>query len=183
MVTSGTLNGPAVRTLLGEARLAGDWVLDPSRSKVELHTRHMWGLSPVNGVFGEVSGLGAVSPAGEVSGTLTVTAASIDTKNKKRDDHLRSDDFFDVSNYPHITFAVERVTPNPDEVIVTGRLSVRDRTRPLELPVRISAVGDDELVIDGEARINRADFGLTWNLLGAASSKSTIAVHAVFNRR
>src|SRR5713101_6060635 len=87
MVTSGSLNSPAVRTLLTEARLAGDWVLDPSRSKVELHTRHMWGLRPVEGVFREVSGLGAVSPAGEV------TAASIDTKNKKRDDHLRSDDF------------------------------------------------------------------------------------------
>jgi hypothetical protein len=60
---------------------------------------------------------------------------------------------------------------------------VRDRTRLLELPVRVSRLGDDELVIDGEARINRADFGLTWNLLGAASLKSTIAVHAVFNRR
>jgi len=183
MVTSGSLNSPAVRTLLSEARLAGDWVLDPSRSKVELHTRHAWGLLPVEGVFREVSGLGAVSPAGEVSGTLLVAAASVDTKNKKRDDHLRSDDFFDVGNYPHITFAVERVTPNSDAVIVTGRLRVRDRTRPLELPVRVSRLGDDELVIDGEARINRADFGLTWNLLGAASLKSTIAVHAVFNRR
>ncbi|HEX9546376.1 MAG TPA: YceI family protein [Acidimicrobiales bacterium] len=133
MVTSGSLNSPAVRTLLTEARLAGDWVLDPSRSKVELHTRHTWGLRPVEGVFREVSGLGAVSPAGEV------TAASIDTKNKKRDDHLRSDDFFDVGNYPHISFAVERATPNSDAVIVTGRLRVRDRTRPLELPVRVSS--------------------------------------------
>ena len=183
MITTGTLNSPAVQTLLSEARLAGDWVLDPSRSKVELHTRHMWGLRPVNGVFREVSGLGAVSPAGEVSGTLMVTAASIDSKSKKRDDHLRSDDFFDVSNYPHITFAVERVTSNSDAVIVTGRLSVRGRSRPLELPVRVAMFGDDQLVIDGEARIDRADFGLTWNLLGAASMKSTIAVHAVFNRR
>jgi polyisoprenoid-binding protein YceI len=86
MVTSGSLNSPAVQTLLSEARLAGEWVLDPSRSKVELHTRHTWGLLLVEGVFREVSGLGAVSPAGEVSGTLKVTAASIDTKSKKRDD-------------------------------------------------------------------------------------------------
>jgi polyisoprenoid-binding protein YceI len=183
MVRSGTLNSPAVQTLLSEARLAGDWVLDPARSRVELHARHTWGLLPVNGVFGEVSGLGAVSPAGEVSGTLMVTAASIDTKSKKRDKDLRSQRFFDVSNYPHITFAVERVTPNSDTVIATGRLSVRDQTRPLQLPVRVSMFGDDELVIHGEARINRADFGLTWNFLGMASMKGTIVVHAVFTRR
>jgi hypothetical protein len=73
--------------------------------------------------------------------------------------------------------------PNPDAVIVTGRLSVGDRTRPLEVPVSVSMLGDDELLIDGQARINRADFGLTFNFLGMAAMKNTIAVHAVFNRR
>jgi polyisoprenoid-binding protein YceI len=183
MVTSATLNRPAVATVLRQARLAGDWVPEPARSKVELHTRHTWGLRPVNGVFRQVSGLGTVSPAGEVSGTPKVTAASVDTNSKKRDRDLRSRRFFDVGNHPHITFAVTRVTPNADAVMVTGRLSVRGRTRPLQLPVRLSVLGDNQLVIDGEARLNRADFGLTWNLLGVASMKSTVAVHALFIRR
>lgn len=183
MITSAPLSSPAVETLLSEARVVGDWVLDPARSKVELHTRHTWGLLPVKGVFREVSGIGAVSAAGEVTGTLRVAAASIDTKSKMRDRDLRSPRFFDVDSYPHIAFVLERVAPKPDAVIVTGSLRVRDCTRPLELAVRVSMLGDDALVIDGDAFVNRADFGLTWNFLGMASLKSTIAVHAVFTRR
>ena len=90
----------------------------------------MWGLAPVKGVFRQASGQGTVSPAGDVSGTITVGAASIDTKNKKRDTHLRSADFFDSDTYPDITFTVDQARPSGQGVTVSGSLTVRDLTRP-----------------------------------------------------
>ena len=92
---SGHMTAPVVRALLTDRTLAGEWALDPRTSSVRLKSRAMWGLVPVNGVFREVSGNGTVSPDGRVSGTVTVAAASIDTKNTRRDTHLRSADFFD----------------------------------------------------------------------------------------
>jgi polyisoprenoid-binding protein YceI len=77
---SGQMTAPPVRALLTAGVLTGEWVLDPRKSSLRLQSRSMWGLAPVNGVFREVSGNGIVSPDGEVSGTVTVTAASIDTR-------------------------------------------------------------------------------------------------------
>jgi len=182
MVTSRALNSPAVQTLLSEASLAGSWVLDPSRSAVELHTRHTWGLRPLDGVFRQVSGHGAVSSAGEVSGTIEVAATSIDTKNAMRDRDLRSARFFDVGTYPHIVFTLEKLTTSSDAVIASGTLTVRDRTRPLAFPVQVSTPGD-ELVLDAEVHIDRGEFGLTFHFFGMASLQNTIVVHAVLIRR
>src|ERR1700743_2531230 len=105
-----TTAAPAARELLRDGKLAGSWTLDAGRSEIGLKSKSMWGLVPVKGVFREVAGTGTVSASGEVTGTVTVAAASIDTKNKKRDDHLRSADFFDVGNTPAITFVAEQVT-------------------------------------------------------------------------
>src|SRR5260221_8242441 len=90
MAPSGQMTAPALQTLLRDATLAGNWTLNPSKSTIGLRSRSMWGLAPVKGVFREVTGTGAVSPAGEVTGTITAGSASIDTKNSKRDAHLRS---------------------------------------------------------------------------------------------
>jgi polyisoprenoid-binding protein YceI len=90
---SGQMTAPSVQALRTDGALAGEWALDPRKSSIRLKSRSMWGLVPVNGVFREVSGNGTVSPDGEVSGTVTVAAASIDTKNTRRDTHLRSADF------------------------------------------------------------------------------------------
>jgi polyisoprenoid-binding protein YceI len=79
----------------------------------------------VNGVFRQVTG------NGEVSGAITMAAASIDTKNIRRDTHLHSADFFHGDNYPHITFTADGIRPSGQGVTVTGTLSVRDRARPL----------------------------------------------------
>lgn len=183
MATSDPLSSPAVQALLNEANLTGNWVLDSSRSKVELNSRHMWGLRPVQGVFREISGMGTVSAAGEVSGTLKVAAASIDTKKKQRDKDLRSPRFFDVSRYPDIAFTVDRMTPGADGVTVNGKLTVRDRTRPLGFPVRVSVLGENEVALDGEAQINREEFGLSFSFMGMASMENTLVVHALFTRR
>jgi polyisoprenoid-binding protein YceI len=137
----------------------------------------------VNGVFREVSGYGTVSPDGEVSGTVTVAAASIDTKNTRRDTHLRSADFFDSGNNPDITFTADGIQASGPGAAVTGALTVRGRTRPLSFDGAASVQGDGGIWLDAEVRINRADFGLTWNQMGMVAVNNTIIIHAVFTRR
>jgi polyisoprenoid-binding protein YceI len=174
--------GPAVQALLADAALAGNWTLDSSRSTIALRSRSMWGLAPVKGVFRTISGKGAVSPDGSVSGIITVAAGSIDTKNPKRDTHLRSADFFNSASYPDVTFTADRIQPSAHGVTVSGTLTVRDRTRPLTLEATVSTPGAGEVWLDAAVQVNRADFGLTWNQMGMASMHNTITVHAVFTR-
>ena len=181
MASSGQSTAPALEALLRDGQFAGNWTLDPSRSEVRLRSKSMWGMVSVKGVFSRVSGSGAVSPAGEVSGTIIVAADSVDTKNKKRDEHLRSADFFDAANHPSITFTADGIKLSGAGVRVTGSLSVRGRTKPVSFDATVS-VHDAEVRLDAEVPVNRADFGLTWNQMGMASMHNTITVHAVFTR-
>jgi len=181
MAPAGQVTASDLRAMLADGALAGSWTLDASRSSIGLRSKSVWGLAPVKGVFRQVSGNGSVSPAGEASGAITVVAASVDTKNKRRDTHLRSADFFDTGTYPQITFRVDRLTPSSQGVTVTGALTVRDRTRPVSLDAKASVV-DGEVWLDAEIQVDRSDFGLTWNQMGMASMHNTITVHAVFTK-
>jgi polyisoprenoid-binding protein YceI len=181
MAPSEQLTSSALQALR-DGKVAGSWTLDPSRSQVRLKTRHTWGLRPLNGVFRQVTGSGTVSPSGDVAGTVTVAAQSVDTKNSQRDKHLRSADFFDAANHPDITFTAERVRPSGDGVTVDGQLTVRDRTLPVSVDAVVSSFDDGEVGLDGELRVNRADFGLTWNFIGVAAMNVVMIVHAVFIR-
>jgi polyisoprenoid-binding protein YceI len=177
------MTAPSVQALLANGSLAGEWVLNPGKSSIRLKSRSMWGLAPVNGIFRELSGNGTVSPDGEVSGTVTVAAASIDTRNTKRDTHLRSADFFDSASNPDIIFTADGIRPAGQGAAVTGALTVRDRTRPLSFDAAASVHGDGEVWLDAEVHVNRADFGLTWNQMGMTSMNNTLTIHAVFTRR
>ena len=179
---SGQSTASEVRALLEDGALAGAWVLDPRKSSIRLKSRSM-GLVPVNGIFRDVSGNGIISPDGEVSGTVRVGAASIDTKNAKRDTHLRSADFFDSGNNPDITFTADGSQASGLGVAVTGTLTVRGRTRPLSFDAAASVQADDGIWLDAEVHVNRADFGLTWNRMGMVSMNNTLTIHAVFTRR
>ena len=96
--------------------LTGTWTLDPNRSTIEFRTKAMWILT-VNGTLRVTEGSGTVDGDGRVTGRLVVDANSIDTKNKRRDEHLRTADFFEVQNYPIMVFDV------------TGRSSWYPRTK------------------------------------------------------
>ena len=181
MTPSGQLTSPALQALLQGGRLAGSWTLDPARSEVRLETRHTWGLRPLHGAFRQVTGNGTVTAAGDVSGVITVTARSIDTKNPIRTS-LRSADFFDIATHPDLTFTVDGVSLADESVRVTGRLTVRGRTRPASFDAKVSTA-EGEVWLDGELQVNRGDFGLTWNRMGIASMDNTIVVHAVFTRQ
>jgi polyisoprenoid-binding protein YceI len=182
MVMSVRMTEPRLRARLADGSLTGMWRLDPARSGVSLHTKSVWGLVAVKGVFAEVTGEGALADDGRISGRITVAAASIDTRNSKRDVHLRSADLLDSDAHPHIVFTAERITPAGDQATVAGTLQIHGRTRPITFPVTITASGDDEVSIEGEVQVDRSEFGLTWNQMGMASMKNTITVSAVFVR-
>ena len=112
-----------------------------------------------------------------------MAAASIDTKNTRRDTHLRSADFFDSDNHPDITFTADDIQASGQGAMVTGTLTVHGRTRPLAFDVVASAQGDGGIWLDAEVHVNRADFSLTWNQLGRVAVNNTIIIHAVFARR
>lgn len=139
----------------------------------------MWGLVPVNGEFAEVSGTGTVAADGTMSGTIAVAAASIDTKNPRRDTHLRSADFFDSEHYADITFAADGVRPAGEGVAVSGVLTVHGRTVRLSFPAAVD-ISDGEIEFQAQVPVDRRDVGLTWNLLGATSMHTTMSIRAVF---
>ena len=181
MTPQGQPTTSALQTLAGDGTLTGSWTLDPARSEVRLESRHTWGLLPVRGVFGQVAGHGTVTAAGQVAGILTIAAGSIDTKNKMRDKDLRSAKVFDIANHPDITYTVDGMQPASGGARVTGSLAVRGRTRPLSFDAKVSATAD-EVRLDAEVPVNRADFGLTYSPLRMAPMHNTIVIHAVFTR-
>jgi polyisoprenoid-binding protein YceI len=175
------LTASALQALVQDGTLAGSWTLDPARSQVLLETRHTWGLLPVHGTFRQVTGNGTVTAAGQVTGTITVSAGAVDTKNKRRDKDLRSAKVFDIANHPDITYAVDGMQPDGGGVRVTGRLTVRGRTLPLSFDAKVSVTGS-EVWLDAEVPVNRADFGLTYSPLRMASLNNVIVVRALFTR-
>jgi polyisoprenoid-binding protein YceI len=172
----------SLRAKLSDGSLTGHWTLDPGRSSATLQSKSVWGLVPVKGTFRTIEGAGTISPAGEITGSIALGAESLDTKNRKRDIHLRSADFFHSEKFPQITFGVEKVVPDGEGVTVSGTLTVRDRSRQISFPATVEAAGDGDLALDATVAVDRSEFGLTWNQMGMASMKNTIAIHAVFTK-
>jgi polyisoprenoid-binding protein YceI len=123
-----------------------------------------------------------ISAAGEATGTITVAAASIDTGVKKRDDHLRSADFFDAAKYPDITFSATSVTLSGENATVAGTLTVRDQTRPVTVNGTVSAHDAGEIALDADLPVNRGHHGMSFNQLGMMSLDNIITIHAVFTK-
>ena len=173
-----------LQALLADGKLAGAWTLDGARSSVALSSKSVWNLVNVKGRFTQVTGAATISAAGQASGTLTVVAASVDTGNKKRDDHLRSADFFDAAKYPDFSASISSVTLSGDGADATfaGTLTVRDQTRPVSISGKVSAPGGDELRLDAEVPVNRADYGMSFNRLNMMSLDNLITIHAVFTK-
>jgi polyisoprenoid-binding protein YceI len=171
-----------VQALLADGKLTGSWILDGTKSSVRLSSKSMWNMVKVKGVFGQVTGAGTVSAAGEAVGTITVAAASVDTKVQKRDTHLRSADFFDVEKYPEITFSATSVTLSGETATVSGPLTVRDQVRPVTISGTVTAQGADEITLDAELPLNRGDYGMSFNQLHMMSLDNVITIHAVFTK-
>jgi polyisoprenoid-binding protein YceI len=164
------------------ADAAGQWQLDPMGTNIELRTKAMWGLAKVRGRFNAVEGSGVVGEDGTVSGTIVFDAKSIDTKNSKRDKHLRSGDFFEVDKYPTFTYSATGATPTDDgKLKVTGSLTIRDQSQPLELLVSATQPAPGRATLTAEAQIDRRQWGLTWAKMGAGVINDVVVV-AQFTR-
>ncbi|MQY38431.1 Protein YceI [Streptomyces sp. RB17] len=161
----------------------GTWQLDPAASTVGLRHRTIWGLVTVKGTFTAVAGGGEVRADGSATGTVTLEAASLDTKHTKRDTHLRSADFFDADQHPEITFAVRGADRlDGDAVRVTGQLTVRGVSRPLDFTARLTGEGADALGLDAEFTVDREQFGMGWNQLGMLRGLTTVTAKLRFVR-
>ena len=156
---------------------AGRWTLDPSHTSIEFHTKAMWVL-PVKGTFKSIEGSGTVDANGRVIGSIVLDAASVDTKKKKRDDHLRTADFFEAGAFPTVAFAVTDAQPKgAGKVELTGDLTIHGSTRPLTVLADVSIDGGSATV-STEVDIDRGAWGLTWAKMGAS-----LANHVVINAR
>lgn len=161
----------------------GLWQLDASASTVALQHKTMWGLVTVKGTFTGVAGQGEVRSDGSAVGTLTLDAASLDTKHAKRDAHLRSADFFDVDNHPEITFAVRSAELRADSTVqVVGQLTVRGISRPQSLTARLVQADGDALTVEAELSVDRSQFGMGWNQLGMMRGLTAVTTTLRFTR-
>lgn len=148
----------------------GTWDVDPAHSLVSFVARHAM-VAKVRGRFDRFEGTITIAedlPASSV--WATVDLASIDTGDPTRDDHLRSADFFDVEEHPQMTFVSTGVRQEGDHYVVSGDLTVRGVTRPLDLDVEFNGVTRDPMGrtragFSATGQLNRKDFGLTWNML------------------
>jgi polyisoprenoid-binding protein YceI len=146
------------------------WTLDPSHTLVEFTAKHMM-ITTVKGRFAEVEGTIVAdeeNPAGsEVS--VTIKAASIDTRSDQRDGHLRSADFLDVEHYPDVTFRSTRLEGSKEKFKLTCELTIRGTTKAITLDVTFEGTGKDpwggtRASFSATGKFDRRDYGLTWNV-------------------
>ena len=149
------------------------WTIDPAHSQANFSARHMM-VSTVRGSFRKIDGELEFDPANPAGGSVqaTIDVASMDSTGvEQRDQHLLSPDFLDVEKFPTITFKSTRVEANNDntEAKVYGDLTIKDVTREVVLDVEYhgqgtTPYGQNIVGFEATTKINREDFGLTWNV-------------------
>ena len=147
---------------------AAAWEIDPAHSSAQFSVRHL-AVSNVRGEFGKVSGTvdyDAKDPS-KAKVEATIDAASINTRDEKRDGHLKSPDFFDVAKFPTITFKSSKVEKASEgKLKVSGDLTIHGVTKPAVLDVTVNKIGthpmakDEAAGFDASATIKRSDFGV-----------------------
>ena len=150
--------------------LTGDYTFDASHSRVGFVARHAM-VTKVRGAFNDVSGTGHFDASNPASSSLSVTiqAKSIDTRNEDRDNHLRSNDFFDMDTYPEITYtstSVEAVDATTYRV--TGDLTIKGVAKPVTVDFEFTGAavdpfGNHRIGLEGTVVVNRKDWGVNWN--------------------
>lgn len=148
---------------------AGNYTIDPAHSEIGFTARHAM-VTKVRGTFDTFTGTATSGKNLEGAAiSVDIDAASINTRNEGRDGHVKSADFFDVENFPKITFTSTSVTAKgDDELEVTGELTIKDVTKTVTIDFEfegevVDSFGATRAGFEGELEINRTDFGLTWN--------------------
>jgi polyisoprenoid-binding protein YceI len=171
MTSTTTSEAPALtRPYLGTSvPEPGTYDVDPGHSAAEFVARHLM-ITKVRGHFEELSGVIHIADVPEESSVeVTIAAASVESGNQQRDDHLRSPDFLDVERHPTLSFRRTTVERADDHWKVTGDLTIVGNTRPVVLDVEFEGAsltpwGTRALAFSASTEIDRQDWGLTWNL-------------------
>ncbi len=148
----------------------GTWKVDPGHAEVGFVGRH-FGLTRIRGRFVGVDATVVIAPDLEQSSVeVVIDMASVDSGYVTRDDHLRSADFFDVAVHPTASYRSRSLTVDGDSARMEGELTIKGVTRPVALDVELLGAatepsGDERLVFSARGRINREDWGLTWNVV------------------
>ncbi|MGB9691362.1 MAG: YceI family protein [Candidatus Sumerlaeaceae bacterium] len=146
-----------------------EYVIDPAHSSIEFNVRHL-GVSNVKGRFTKYSGSIWYNPSDvtQSSASVVIDAASIDTAEPKRDEHLRSADFFDVAKYPEIRFRTTNVSQQGDKYAVKGYLVMHGVSKEIEIEATLLGVakdpwGNERIGVEGRTILNRQDFGISYS--------------------
>jgi len=147
---------------------AGTWTIDPVHSELGYSVKHL-GLAKSRGRFTGISGTVTTTDGSLLDATVTaeIDAATIDSSNGMRDDHLRSADFFDVENHPTIGFRSTGIRQDDDDFVIDGELTWRGKTVPVSLTAEWGGVGPNPandnattLGVSASTKVNRRDFGV-----------------------
>lgn len=161
----------ALLTLIPSGALfaADEYTIDTAHSTVEFAVRHMV-ISTVKGTFADFSGVVTYDPKDVTKSTVDVTikTASINTNNEKRDNHLRSADFFDADKYPEITFKSSKIENTKDGLVMKGTLTIRGVSKEVSMPLQLTDTmtdpwGSIRFGAETGLEINRQDYGVSWN--------------------
>jgi len=161
----------AISALIATTTLALDtYKVDPAHSSVNFSIDHMV-VNTVHGRFRQFEGTITVDPDNNNALTAasgTIQAKSIDTDIEKRDNHLRSPDFFDAEKFPTITFESAEVKKHSNGQVLVGKFTMHGVTKDISLPFTFkgpikSPMGGMIMGLEINAKINRKDYGLTWN--------------------
>jgi polyisoprenoid-binding protein YceI len=157
------------------------WSLDRNGSSVGFTVKTMWGLLPVRGRFDRFAGSYDVGRNGTTI-ELTIEADSIVTGNAKRDEHLRSSDFFDVDDHAQMRFRSTRVYAVGDEMLhVVGNLEVAGIVEPLEFAATVRPAGEG-IAVEATTTVDQRRFGMRSGVLGMICRPTTLHVKALLKR-
>ena len=151
-----------------EGLTAGTYTIDPTHTEISFSVRHL-AISKVRGHFQTFAGTVEIAEQIEDStASATIDVASIDTNQAQRDEHLRTSDFFNVEEFPEMTFKSTGVAVDGGDLTINGDLTLRGVTKPVTLEAEfggatVDGYGNTKVGFEATTKINRQDFGVTWN--------------------
>jgi polyisoprenoid-binding protein YceI len=155
--------------LVSTGAAADKFMIDKTHSSIQFSVSHMV-ISKIKGEFGDYTGSIVYDDKDitKSSFDVTIQVASIDTKDEKRDEHLRKPDFFDASTYPEITFKSKRVEKSGDGFVAIGDLTMRGVTKEISMPFTVAGVitdpwGNTRMGASATLKLNRQDYGISFS--------------------
>ena len=153
--------------LLSKANATDNYKIDPAHTSVGFSVRHM-GVSNVKGHFDEFVGSLVLDNGSVQEANATIQVKSVNTGIEKRDNHLRTADFFEAAKYPEITFKTKRVEKSGDQTILIGDFTMRGVTKEVRLPTTLSGPvkdpqGNTRIGLEAKTTVNRKDYGMKFN--------------------